>query len=153
LAKELPHVNDRVIDILLVEDNLGDVLLTQEALAQANVSHTLTVVNDGMDALDFLFRRGRFLQAARPDLVLLDLNLPRKSGREVIGEIEADSGLKDMPLIILTSSRQEQDVLDGYDSKRCLYLVKPSTFSAFVGMIKQMERFWLSVVMPKPARN
>jgi CheY-like chemotaxis protein len=140
-------VTETVIEILLVEDNPGDVVLTKEALKQVGVKHRLNVVHDGADAVDFLFRRGPHAQAPRPDLILLDLNLPRKNGRDVIDEIKAESSLRTMPLVVLTSSRHEQDVLDGCDPARCLYMVKPPTFDAFAETIRQIEQFWRAATM------
>lgn len=133
------------IKILWVEDNMGDILLIKEAFEQAGLSHNLNVVNDGADAMDFLFRRGRFARASRPDLIILDLNLPLKSGREVISEIKSDSALSAIPLVVLTSSNADRDVLDGFDSKRCLYLVKPLSFQALVDLAKQLQDFLASL--------
>jgi chemotaxis family two-component system response regulator Rcp1 len=137
-----PDVTDTMIEILLVEDNPGDVVLTKEALKQAEVKHRLNVVQDGVDAVDFLFRRGQYAEAPRPDLILLDLNLPRKNGRDVIAEIKAESSLRTTPLVVLTSSHHEEDALDGYNPARCLYMVKPPTFNAFTDAIRQIEQFW-----------
>jgi two-component system, chemotaxis family, response regulator Rcp1 len=139
-------VNDAAIEILLVEDNPGDVLLTKEALGEAQVKHRLSVVQDGAEAMDFLLQRSGFAQAPRPDLILLDLNLPRKNGRDVITEIKAESSLCGTPLVVLTSSPHDQAVLDGYDPTRCLYMVKPGGFDEFVDTIRQIERFALSVL-------
>ena len=134
-----------VIRILWVEDNVGDILLIKEAFRQAGLSHRLNVVNDGAVAVDYLFRRGRFHRAGRPDLVILDLNLPKKSGREVAGEIKTDQSLSQIPLIVLTSSSHDQDVLAGYDPKRCLYLVKPTSFQALIDLAKQIQNFLLTL--------
>jgi chemotaxis family two-component system response regulator Rcp1 len=141
-------MNDEAIEILLVEDNPGDVLLTKEALGEAQVRHRLNVVQDGADAIDFLLRRGRFAGAPRPDLVLLDLNLPRKNGRDVIAEIKEESSLCSTPLVVLTSSPHDQAVLDGYDSRLCLYVVKPAKFDDFVEEIRRIEDFWRSIAPP-----
>jgi len=137
-----------VIKILWVEDNIADVLLVKEAFEQAGVTHHLNVVNDGVDALNFLFRRGRHTHASRPDLIILDLNLPQKSGREVIADIKADSALSGIPLVVLTTSSNDRDVLDGFNPKRCLYLVKPLTFQELVDLAKQIQNFWLSLTGP-----
>jgi CheY-like chemotaxis protein len=134
-----------VIRILWVEDNVGDILLIKEAFKQAGLSHRLNVVNDGVDAVDYLFRRGHFARAGRPDLVILDLNLPKKSGREVAGEIKTDQSLSQIPLIVLTSSSHDQDVLAGYDPKRCLYLVKPTSFQGLIDLAKQIQNFLLTL--------
>ncbi len=135
-----------MIKILWVEDNVGDILLIKEAFNEAGVTHRLNVVNDGVEATDFLFHQGRFAKAIRPDLIILDLNLPKKSGREVIAEIKADSELSRIPLVVLTSSSHDQDVLEGLDPKRAIYLVKPLSFAAIVDMAKQIQSFWLSLV-------
>ena len=133
------------IKILWVEDDIGDILLIKEAFEQAGLSHRLNVVNDGAEAVDFLFRKGRYSHALRPDLIILDLNLPKKTGREVIKDIKADPTLLGIPLVVLTSSTHDQDVLEGYDPKRCLYLTKASSFQALVDMAKQIQTFWLSL--------
>ncbi len=139
---------DSAIRILWAEDNVGDILLIKEAFGQAGLSHHIAVVNNGADALDFLLRRGRYVRARRPDLIILDLNLPRRSGRELISDIKADPALLQIPLVILTSSNYDQDVLSGLDPKRSLYLVKASTFHALVDSAKQIRTFWLSLTAP-----
>ena len=136
------------LKVLWVEDNIGDILLINEAFEQAGLTHHLSVVNDGVQAMDYLFRRYKFSRVARPDLIILDLNLPRKSGREVIDEIKADPDLVKIPLVVLTTSRSERDVLDGLDPKRCLYLVKPVTFQAIVELAKQIQDFLSSIPTP-----
>ena len=135
--------------ILWVEDNIGDILLIKEAFEQAGFSHHLTVVNDGADAIDFLFRRGQYTHARRPDLIILDLNLPKKTGREIIKEIKTDSALFEIPLVVLTTSTYDQNALDGFDPKRCLYLVKPLSFQALIDLAKQIQSFWLSLTGTK----
>jgi len=127
--------------ILWVEDNVGDILLIKEAFKEAGLTHRFTVFNNGQDALDFLFRRHRYVRAARPDLIILDLNMPRKNGREVIEEISDDPELIQIPLVILTTSRSDQTVLEGLDPTRCLYLVKPSNFSALLELAKKIQTF------------
>jgi len=134
-------MNKQASRILWVEDNIGDILLIKEAFKEAGLTHRLGVLNDGMEAINFLFRRGKFAKALRPDLLILDLNLPKKGGREIIEEIKKDSELLKIPLIVLTTSSHEQDVLKDLDSKRCLYLVKPSGFAALVEMAKQIHTF------------
>jgi CheY-like chemotaxis protein len=136
------------IKILWVEDSLGDILLIKEAFEQAGITHNLNVVNDGEEAMNFLFRRGRYTRASRPDLIILDLNLPKKSGREVIMDIKADHALFGIPLIVLTTSNQDRDVLDGFDPERCLYLIKPVSFQALVELAKQIQDFWLLLTSP-----
>jgi CheY-like chemotaxis protein len=135
--------------ILWVEDNIGDILLIKEAFEQAGFSHRLTVVNDGADAMDFLFRRGQHTHVRRPDLIILDLNLPKKTGREIIEEIKTDSALFEIPLVVLTTSTYDRNALDGFDPKRCLYLVKPLSFQALVDLAKQIQSFWLSLTGTK----
>lgn len=142
--------NARCIEILLVEDNPGDVRLTQEAFKGAKILNHLYVVNDGVDALDFLYRRGKHTQAQRPDLILLDLNLPRKNGREVLAEIKADETLKRIPVVILTTSRAEEDILKAYNLHANCYITKPVDFVQFTNVINTIESFWLSIVTLPP---
>jgi len=139
-------VDNAVIEILLVEDNPGDVRLTAEALEEAKVSHHLNTVRDGIEAMDFLFHRGRYRGASLPDLILLDLNLPRKSGRDVMAEIKGDAALSNIPLIVLTSSAQDQDVLDGCNPIRCRYRIKPLSFNTLVDIFKEIKGFMLTAV-------
>jgi CheY-like chemotaxis protein len=138
-----------MINILWVEDNVGDILLIKEAFNEAGVIHRLTVLNDGEEAMDYLFHRGRYARVHRPDLIILDLNLPKKSGREAIAEIKADSELSRTPLVVLTSSSHDQDVLAGLDPGKSIYLVKPLSFAAIVDMAKQIQSFWLSLANRK----
>jgi two-component system, chemotaxis family, response regulator Rcp1 len=138
------------IEILLVEDSPTDVLMTREALAQAKVLNQLHVVEDGVDAVDFLFRRGRFAQASRPDLIILDLNLPRKNGREVLAEIKADDELKIIPVVVLTTSNAEEDVIQAYGLHANCYVVKPLDFASFVQIVRDIGHFWFSVVAIPP---
>lgn len=136
----------RPIQILMVEDNPGDVRLTKEALKDAKVSNTLYVVEDGVAALDFLYRRGDYSDAPRPDLILLDLNLPKKNGREVLGEIKQDEQLKMIPVVILTTSQAEEDVVRAYRLHANCYIVKPVDFVQFTKIVWTIEDFWLSIV-------
>ena len=136
----------RPIDLLLVEDSEPDVRLTKEALAEAKVWNRLWVVEDGVEATDFLYRRGRYADAPRPDLILLDLNLPRKDGRQVLKEIKADPSLRRIPVVILTTSRDEGDVLRAYDLHANCYIPKPVDFNRFMEVVKSIEDFWLTVV-------
>jgi chemotaxis family two-component system response regulator Rcp1 len=136
----------RPVEILLVEDNPGDVRLTVEALKEAKVSNNLSVVGDGQDALSYLRREGQFQDAARPDLILLDLNLPRMSGREVLALIKEDSDLKRIPVVILTTSEAEQDILRSYDLHANCYITKPVDLDKFITVVKSIEGFWLTVV-------
>ncbi len=142
--------NVRPVQILLVEDNPGDVGLTIEALKEAKVFNKLTVVKDGIEALSLLRRQGQHARATRPDLILLDLNLPKKDGREVLAEIKADDNLKHIPVIILTTSESEQDVIKSYNLHANCYIVKPLDLDRFITVVKSIEDFWLRiVVLPK----
>ena len=144
----------RPVQILLVEDNPGDVRLTMEALKEAKVLNKLTVVKDGIEALSLLRREGPHAGAARPDLILLDLNLPRKDGREVLAEIKADDDLKRIPVVILTTSQDEQDVLKTYNLYANCYITKPVDLDQFVTVVKSIEDFWLGiVVLPKNGKS
>lgn len=146
--------NVRPVQILLVEDNPGDVRLTIEALKEAKVINKLTVVKDGMEALSLLRRQGQHAHAARPDLILLDLNLPRKDGREVLAEIKADDNLKRIPVVILTTSQDEQDVLKSYNLYANCYITKPVDLDQFITVVKSIEDFWLGiVVLPKNVKG
>jgi two-component system response regulator len=136
--------------ILLVEDNLGDVELTREALEDAKVLNTLHVVLDGMEAMAFLRRQGPYAQAPRPDLILLDLNLPKKDGREVLADIKADEDLKVIPVIVLTTSRADEDILKSYKLNANCYISKPVGFASFAAVIRSIENFWFTVVVLPP---
>ncbi|HVK95468.1 MAG TPA: response regulator [Noviherbaspirillum sp.] len=138
------------IDILLVEDNPGDVRLTMEALKDAKMINRLHVVENGVDALDFLYQRGAYQQAPRPDLILLDLNLPKKNGREVLAEIKGDESLKTIPVVILTTSKAEEDILKAYDLHANCYISKPVDFLQFTNVVRTIETFWLTIVMLPP---
>lgn len=133
-------------DILLVEDNPGDIRLTKEAFKTGNIANTLHVVKDGVDALDFLFQRNDYVDAPRPDLVLLDLNLPRKNGDEVLKELHEDPDRRCIPVIVLTSSKAEIDVVKSYELCASGYLTKPVDPNEFIDMILDLEQFWLSIV-------
>jgi two-component system response regulator len=141
-------MSKRAIRILWAEDSIGDILLIKEAFEQAGLGHHLNVFDDGVEAVDFLFHRGRYVHALLPELIILDLNMPRKNGREVIEDIKTDPALMQIPIVVLTSSREDIDVLDGLDPKRCLYLVKPVTFQNLIEMAKQINDFWLSLANP-----
>lgn len=134
------------VEILLVEDNPGDVKLTQHALASAKVVNHMSVVEDGEEAIAFLRRQGRFSGEKRPDLILLDLNLPRMSGREVLAEIKADPDLKAIPVVILTTSDDEQDILESYNNYANCYVTKPIDLAQFGKVVKTIEDFWLEIV-------
>jgi len=137
-------------DILLVEDNPGDIRLTEEAFEQGCISNTLHVVTDGVEALDFLHRRGDHADAPGPDIVLLDLNLPRKNGDEVLEAINEEPELRSIPVIVLTSSEAEEDVVRSYELQANAYLTKPVDPEAFIEAVRSFEAFWLSVVRLPP---
>jgi chemotaxis family two-component system response regulator Rcp1 len=140
----------RPIEILLVEDNPGDVRLTIEALKEGKVHNRLSVAKDGVDALAFLRREGAYANAARPDLILLDLNLPRKDGREVLAEIKEDPMLRRIPVVVLTTSKAEEDILRTYDLHANCYITKPVDLEQFISGVKSIDDFWLSVVRLPP---
>jgi two-component system, chemotaxis family, response regulator Rcp1 len=139
-------MNIKPIELLLVEDSEPDVRLTIEALREAKVKNRLWVVEDGVEAIDFLRRNGSHADAPRPDLILLDLNLPRKDGRQVLKEIKDDDSLKRIPVVILTTSKSEEDVLRAYDLHANCYITKPVDFNRFMEVVKSIENFWLTVV-------
>ena len=134
------------IEILLVEDNPGDVRLTQEVLNDGKVRNNMSVVKDGVDAVSFLQQTGEYADAPRPDIVLLDLNLPKKDGREVLAEIKADSDLKNIPVVVLTTSGAEQDIVKAYDLHANCYITKPVDLDQFIRVIRSIEDFWLTIV-------
>ncbi|HBG28215.1 MAG: hypothetical protein A2Y10_19755 [Planctomycetes bacterium GWF2_41_51] len=133
------------LKILWVEDSIGDILLIKEAFAQVGLTHRIDVLSDGTDALNYLLLRGRYQRASRPDLIILDLNLPGVSGRDIMKEIKNDANLMNIPLVVLTSSNADRDVLEGFDISRCLYLVKPTTFDDLVKIAGQIRDFLLSL--------
>jgi CheY-like chemotaxis protein len=139
------------IDILLVEDNPGDVRLAQEALKDSKVRNNLFVVRDGVEAMAYLRREGKYADAVRPDLVLLDLNLPRKDGREVLAEIKGDVDLRRIPTVILTVSKDEADVLRTYNLHANCYITKPIDLGEFIKVVRSIEDFWLTIVKLPPA--
>jgi two-component system response regulator len=138
------------VEVLLVEDNPGDVVLTREALRDNKLEINLSVVADGEEALHFLTRQGRFSAAPRPDLILLDLNLPRKDGREVLAAIKADKALRTIPVVILTSSEAEEDVLKAYHLCANCYVQKPLDLDQFTKVVHNIENFWFTVVKLPP---
>ena len=138
------------IEILLVEDNPGDVRLTKEALREGKVYSTLHTVKDGVEAMEFLRRQGKFKDAPRPDIILLDLNLPRKDGREVLEEIKSDDSLKRIPVVVLTTSKAEEDVLRTYNLHANCYVTKPVDLEKFMVVVKSIDVFWLTVVTLPP---
>jgi CheY-like chemotaxis protein len=140
------RVLGEAIEILLVEDNPGDARLAIELLKEAKVFNHLTVVSDGVEAMEYLRREGKHKDAVRPDLVLLDLNLPRKDGRQVLREIRADEKLRRIPVVVLTTSEAEEDVLRAYDLSANCYVTKPVDLDQFVKVVQSIENFWLSIV-------
>ena len=141
----------RPIEILLVEDSPSDTDLTLEALKDFKVRNHVSVVEDGVLAMQFLRRQGRYAQVPRPDLIMLDLNLPRKDGREVLADLKADDDLKTIPIVVLTTSRAEQDILRAYQLNANCYINKPVDFNQFLEVVRSIESFWLFVVTLPPA--
>ncbi len=134
------------IEILLVEDNPGDVRLTKEALIEGKVLNKLHVVEDGVEALAFLNREGRYADVSRPELILLDLNLPKKDGRHVLADIKANGDLRRIPVVVLTTSDSEEDILKSYDLNANCYITKPVDLDQFISVVKSINEFWLSIV-------
>ncbi len=141
------------IEMLLVEDSPADVLITREALTQAKVWNVMHVVEDGVEAMAFLHREGAYTAAPRPDLIVLDLNLPRKNGREVLAEIKSDPALATIPVVVLTTSKADEDICRAYDLHANCYVVKPLDFGNFVEVVRSIEHFWLSIVTLPPERH
>jgi len=138
------------IEILLVEDNPGDIRLTLEALRHGSVRNKLRVVTDGVEAMSYLHSEGQYAQAPRPDLILLDLNLPKKDGREVLAEIKQDERLKSIPIVILTTSQAEDDIINSYNLHANCYVTKPVDLSQFMKVVRAIEDFWFSIVELPP---
>ena len=141
----------RPIEILLVEDNPGDVRLTEEALKEGKVYNNLHWAKDGVEALEFLQREGKHAKAPRPDIILLDLNLPKKDGREVLAVIKRDDRLKHIPVVVLTTSKADEDVLRSYELHANCYVTKPVDLEKFIVVVQSIDRFWLTVVTLPPA--
>jgi chemotaxis family two-component system response regulator Rcp1 len=140
----------RPVEILLVEDNPGDVRLTKETLQDSRLLNRMCVVSDGVEAMAFLRREGSYAAAARPDLILLDLNLPRMDGREVLAEIKADEELRRIPVIVLTTSSAEKDILKTYDLHANCYITKPVNLDQFTSVVRAIEAFWFTIVTLPP---
>ena len=138
--------NLNVIEVLLVEDDPGDVVLIREAFEHNKVYNALHVVSDGVQALEFLRHEGEYANAPRPDLMLLDLNLPRKDGREVLAEIKSDPALRSIPVVVLTTSKAEEDILRSYDLHANAYVTKPVDFNRFIEVVRQIDEFFVTVV-------
>lgn len=146
--------NGKLVDILLVEDNPGDVRLTQEVLKEAKVKNDLHVVSDGDEALAFLRREGRYKDSKRPDMILLDLNLPKKTGHEVLSEIKSDDNLKRIPVVVLTVSKDEEDVIKSYNLYANCFITKPVDLNQFLNVVKSIEDFWLTIVkLPRNGKS
>lgn len=142
--------NGRPIEILLAEDNPGDVVLTREALSEAKVQNRLHVADDGVEAMAFLRKQAPYEDVPTPDLILLDLNMPRKNGHEVLAELKTDEHLKQIPVVVLTTSSAEKDILESYRAQASSYITKPVDFDQFMGVIRTIEDFWLCVVKLPP---
>lgn len=142
----IPTYDERAINILLIEDNPGDARLTLEAFRDAKVRNDVQVVVDGVEAMAFLHREDKYANAPRPDLILLDLNLPRKDGRQVLDEIKHDESLRRIPVAVLTTSRADNDILASYNLHANCYVTKPVDFDDFIRVVRGIEEFWLSIV-------
>ncbi len=138
------------IEILLIEDSPSDIALTKEALEVGKIANNLACVEDGVEAMAYLRRQGKYAKAIRPDLIMLDLNLPRKDGREVLRELKSDQSLRTIPIIVLTTSRSDKDVLQSYELNANCYITKPVDFQHFIEVVKSIEQFWLTVVTLPP---
>jgi CheY-like chemotaxis protein len=143
-------INSRTIEVLLVEDNPGDANLTRIALADREINVHLSVVADGVEAMNFLHRQGEYQQVSPPDLILLDWNLPRKDGREVLVEIRADARFQRIPVVVLTTSQAEEDILKAYNLHANCYITKPVDFNHFVQIVQSIEDFWFNIVQLPP---
>ena len=141
------------VEILLVEDSPGDVRLTKEALKDSKVANTITVAEDGVEAMALLRREGKYAESVRPDLILLDLNLPRKDGRQVLEELKADEALKSIPVIILTTSQADEDIIRTYNLHANCYITKPVDLDKFLEVVRTIEDFWLSIVKLPPQKG
>lgn len=146
-------MSNRPIEILLVEDNHIDVRFTQEALKEGKVSNRLHVARDGEEALDYLFQREAFKDAVRPDIILLDLNLPKIDGREILATIKSDPSLRRIPVVVLTTSKADEDILRSYDLNVNCYITKPVDMYQFVEVVKAIDNFWFSIVTLPPSEE
>jgi two-component system, chemotaxis family, response regulator Rcp1 len=140
----------RPVEILLVEDNPGDVDLTRETLQDCKLLNHMNVVGNGVEAMAYLRRQGKYTEATRPDLILLDLNLPKKDGREVLAEVKADDQLRRIPVVVLTTSSAEQDILQTYDLHANCYITKPVNLDQFSAVVRAIEEFWFTIVKLPP---
>ena len=146
----MKRIDAMTADILLVEDNPGDVRLTKEALRDAKVLNEIYVAKDGVEAMEFLNKKGKFAKAPTPDMILLDLNLPRKDGREVLAEVKKDTKLKHIPVIVLTTSKADEDIIRSYNLHANAYITKPVDLNRFVEIIHALEEFWFTIVKLPP---
>jgi two-component system, chemotaxis family, response regulator Rcp1 len=144
------NMNIKPIDILVVEDNSGDARLIKEALNDDKIFSSLYIVNDGVEAMDFLRRKGKYKTAPEPDLIILDLNLPKKDGREVLAELKADDELKHIPIVIMTISQAEEDIIKSYNLHANCFITKPIDLNQFIKVVKSIEDFWFSIVKLPP---
>lgn len=145
---------EKTVEILLVEDNPGDVRLTLEIFKDARMRNNINTVSDGIEAMEYLRNQGKYSKAVKPDLILLDLNLPRKDGREVLSDIKSDVLLKRIPIVILTISMAEADILKSYDLHANCYITKPINLGQFIKVVTSIEDFWLAVVkLPPKGKN
>jgi two-component system, chemotaxis family, response regulator Rcp1 len=146
VSKQSPEASNGALGVLLVEDDPGDVMIAREALSAAKLDTRLDVVSDGVEAMDYLRRKGDYAEAERPDLILLDLNLPRMSGHEVLAEVKSDPTLRRIPIVVLTTSSSEADVTKSYDLHANVYVPKPVDFHDFAAVVKQIDEFFGTVV-------
>ncbi len=143
----------KLIDILVVEDNSGDARLIREVMNENKIFSTFYLAKDGVEALDFLHKKGRYRNVPKPDLIILDLNLPRRDGREVLAEIKSDENLKHIPIVIMTISQAEEDILKSYNLHANCYITKPIDLTQFIKVVKSIEDFWFSIVKLPPKNN
>lgn len=144
--RELDNAGIKPIEILLVEDNPGDARLTLEGFRDAKIRNNITVVEDGMEAMAYLRHEGQYADVALPDLIILDLNMPKKDGREVLADLKADEALKQIPVLVFTISSAERDILEAYNLQASAFITKPIDLDEFIRVVKAMEEFWLTVV-------
>lgn len=145
------HEITKPVEILLVEDNPGDTRLAREALKESKLNNTMNSVVDGVEAMDYLHKRGKYTDVTRPDLIILDLNLPRKDGREVLGEIKTDVDLRTIPVVILTTSKSEEDILRAYELHANCFITKPMDMNQFIKVVQSITDFWFTIVkLPTP---
>lgn len=149
-SQKMGETNIKIFDILVVEDNPGDARLTREVLNDNGAFSSLYIVNDGVEAMEFLRNKGKFKDSPKPDLIIMDLNLPRKDGREVLAEIKVDENLKHIPIVIMTISQAEEDILKSYKLHANCFITKPIDLNQFIKVIKSIEEFWFSIVKLPP---